>query len=122
MPRHAGRRILVVEDDAAVRVPLVKFLRLHGFDVGWAETTDGALDQMARVPPAAAVVDLRLRHGSGREVVMSLPLSTPVIIFSGAPDKSGLEHDRPNTRLVMKPFSLVLLVEILEELLSVPSR
>jgi hypothetical protein len=42
----------------------------------------------------------------------------PVIIFSGVPTESAdLEQSRPMTRLIVKPFSLVLLVETLEEML-----
>ena len=67
----------------------------------------------------AAVVDLRLRRGSGRDVVVSTPSEVPVIIFSGVPSESAeLERLRPRTRLIEKPYSLVLLVETLEEMLS----
>ena len=67
----------------------------------------------------AAVVDLRLKHGSGRDVVVSVPADVPVIIFSGVPSESAeLERLRPRTRLIEKPYSLVLLVETLEEMLA----
>ena len=43
----------------------------------------------------------------------------PVIIFSGVPSESAeLERLRPRTRLIEKPYSLVLLVETLEEMLA----
>jgi hypothetical protein len=68
---------------------------------------------------AAAVVDLRLRRGSGRDVVISTAAEVPVIIFSGVPSESAeLERLRPRTRLIEKPYSLVLLVETLEEMLA----
>ena len=67
----------------------------------------------------AAVVDLRLKKGSGRDVVMATPAEVPVIIFSGVPSESAeLERLRPRTRLIEKPYSLVLLVETLEEMLT----
>jgi hypothetical protein len=67
----------------------------------------------------AAVVDLRLRRGSGRDVVIATPADIPVIIFSGVPSESAeLERIRPRTRLIEKPYSLVLLVETLEEMLA----
>ena len=68
---------------------------------------------------SAAVVDLRLRRGSGRDVVAAAPADIPVIIFSGVPSESAeLERLRPRTRLIEKPYSLVLLVETLEEMLA----
>jgi DNA-binding response OmpR family regulator len=115
--------VLVVEDDPAVRAPLEKFLALHGFDVVSAETVDAALDRLAEQPVQAAVVDLRLGQGSGREVIVSIPPPTPVIIFSAVPDESGrLEQIRPNTRLIMKPFSLLMLVETLQKMMAAAAR
>ena len=76
-------------------------------------------DWMVLVGLGAAVVDLRLKHGSGRDVVISTPSDVPVIIFSGVPSESAeLERLRPRTRLIEKPYSLVLLVETLEEMLA----
>ena len=102
MSRDAGRLVLVVEDDVSVRRPLVKFLEMHGFSVVTAETADEGL-----------------KRGSGRDVVAATPADVPVIIFSGVPSESAeLERLRPRTRLIEKPYSLVLLVETLEEMLG----
>jgi DNA-binding response OmpR family regulator len=120
MPRPL---VLVVEDDAGVRVPLEKFLALQGFDVVSAATVEAALERLAERPVQAAVVDLRLGQGSGREVIISIPPPTPVIIFTGLPEESGkLEEMRPNTRLIQKPFSLLLLVETLQKMLDAAER
>lgn len=111
--------VLIVEDDLAVRTPLEKFLQLQGFDVVSAETADGALAELARCTPDAAVVDLRLPQGSGRDVIISLPPPTPIVIFSAVPDESmRLEQMRPNTRLILKPFSLVMLAETLRRMID----
>ena len=119
MTKDPVRQVLVVEDDVSVRRPLVKFLEMHGFAVVTAETSDEGLDQLRKNRCVAAVIDLRLRRGSGRDVVMATPNDVPVIIFSGVPSESGeLERVRPRTRLIEKPYSLVLLVETLEEMLA----
>ncbi len=119
MSKDAPRIVLVVEDDLSVRRPLVKFLEMHGFTVTTAETADEGLDALKKQKFTAAVVDLRLKRGSGRDVVVSAPADIPVIIFSGVPSESAeLERLRPRTRLIEKPYSLVLLVETLEEMLS----
>jgi two-component system, OmpR family, response regulator len=113
--------VLVVEDEAAVRDPLAKFLALHGFEVRSASTANAALDILADRRPDAAVVDLRLPQGSGRDVILSIPPPIPVIIFSAVPHESErLEQTRPNTRLVLKPFSLTLLSETLRQMLNAP--
>ena len=119
MPQDTARLVLVVEDDVSVRRPLVKFLEMHGFSVMTAETADEGLDELRKHRFVAAVVDLRLKKGSGRDVVTSVPAHVPVIIFSGVPSESAeLEQVRPRTRLIEKPYSLVLLVETLEEMLA----
>ena len=118
MASEAVRLVLVVEDDVSVRRPLVKFLEMHGFAVVTAETSDEGLDALKKQKFTAAVVDLRLKRGSGRDVVVSAPADIPVIIFSGVPSESAeLERLRPKTRLIEKPYSLVLLVETLEAML-----
>ncbi|HWF86000.1 MAG TPA: response regulator [Vicinamibacterales bacterium] len=123
MNKEAARLVLVVEDDVSVRRPLVKFLEMHGFSVVTAETADEGLDALRKNRVVAAVVDLRLRRGSGRDVVVSTPADVPVIIFSGVPSESAeLERLRARTRLIEKPYSLVLLVETLEEMLSETSQ
>jgi len=113
------RLVLVVEDDLSVLRPLVRFLAIHGFTVVTAETADEGLEALRRQRLVAAIVDLRLRRGSGRDVVMATPADVPVIIFSGVPSESAeLELLRPRTRLIEKPFSLVLLVEVLKEMVA----
>jgi len=117
--KDPARLVLVVEDDVSVRRPLVKFLEMHGFAVVMAETADEGLDAVRKNRLAAAVVDLRLKKGSGRDVVAAIPPEIPVIIFSGVPSESAeLERSRPRTRLIEKPYSLVLLVETLEEMMA----
>jgi DNA-binding NtrC family response regulator len=119
MTKDAARLVLVVEDDVSVRRPLVKFLEMHGFSVVTAETSDEGLDALKKHRLVAAVIDLRLKRGSGRDVVAAAPPEVPVIIFSGVPSESAeLERVRPRTRLIEKPYSLVLLVETLEEMLA----
>jgi DNA-binding response OmpR family regulator len=119
MSKDAPRTVLVVEDDLSVRRPLVKFLELNGFTVVTAETGDEGVAIIGKQRLVAAVIDLRLRQGSGRQVVAAIPAEIPVIIFSGVPSESAaLERLRPHTRLIEKPYSLVLLVATLEEMLA----
>jgi DNA-binding response OmpR family regulator len=119
MPTETARTVLVVEDDQSVRRPLVKFLEMHGFIVVTAETADEGLAVLRQQRVNAAILDLRLKGGSGRDVLVSIPADVPVIIFSGVPAESAeLERLRPRTRLIEKPYSLVMLVENLQEMLG----
>ncbi len=89
MTTPAPPLVLLVEDDHGVRRPLEKFLQMHRFKVVTAETADDAIDAIHQHRPVAAIVDLRLARGSGRDVVISMPAGTPVIIFSGVPIRIG---------------------------------
>ena len=104
MSKDGCRLVLVAEENASIRDVLEKFLRLRGFDVVTASTVDEALDTILLRQPAAAIVELRLAGGSGRDVVVSMPSRVPVIIFTAEPSESSqLERLRPRTRLVLKP-------------------
>jgi DNA-binding response OmpR family regulator len=111
--------VLVVEDDTAVRHSLVRFLQMRQYSVVTAETADEGVDAIRDYQPQAAIVDLKLKRGSGREVVVAMPPGVPVIIFSGLRSESGdLEVTRPRTRLIEKPYSLIMLMDALEEMLN----
>jgi DNA-binding response OmpR family regulator len=111
--------ILVVEDESALREPLEHLLRLRHFRVISADTADGALDLLREQKVDAAIVDLNLKRGCGRDVIVRMPAKTPVIIFSGTVAQSGeLERIRPRTRLVEKPCSLTWLIDTLDDMLA----
>lgn len=119
MRRSSAGLVLVVEDDEGVRDPLEQFLRMRGFDVVSADTAEEGVEAARRHQPDAAIVDLQLKRGSGRDVIVRIPTKVPVIIFSGMQSESWeLERLRPRTRMIEKPYSLPSLVEILEEMLA----
>lgn len=114
-----GRVVLLVEDDSALQGALARFLELNAFTVVAVSTADEALAAWRTREVVAAIIDLHLTEGSGRDVVISIPQPIPVIIFSGAPEESGqLERLRPRTRLIPKPHSLVLLIDTLKSMLT----
>jgi two-component system response regulator MprA len=61
-------RILVVDDDRAVREALRRVLGLAGYEVGLAEDGERALEQIVRSVPDAVVLDIGLPGIDGLEV------------------------------------------------------
>jgi DNA-binding response OmpR family regulator len=117
--RRRTRRVLVLEDEPTIRQPLEEFLRRCDYDVVCADTAQKGLRLVRSHKPDAAIVNLHLKEGSGRTVILKMPARVPVLIFSGMRSESSeLKRARPRTRMVEKPYSLTMLVEHLEEMLK----
>ena len=71
------RTLLVMDDDAPLRTRLSRALEQRGFDVRQAATVTEALQTVRDLPPAFAVLDLRLDDGSGLTVVEALRTRRP---------------------------------------------
>lgn len=54
------RRILILDDDAAIRFAMADFFGIKGFDVRCAETVDDARRLVEQRPPQVVISDLRL--------------------------------------------------------------
>jgi DNA-binding NtrC family response regulator len=117
--RAKGGLVLVVEDEKGVCEPLAHLLRLRDFDVVTADTAAEALEVVHHRHPDAAIVDMHLRRGNGRDVIVGVPSTVPVIIFSGTSSATPeLEQLRPQTRFVEKPCSLTWLIDTMADMLS----
>ena len=67
-----GYRILVVEDDAAVRRLVTTTLNVHGYTVHEAKTASQALLELSSQAPDLAILDLGLPDGDGVSVIRTL--------------------------------------------------
>lgn len=70
------RRAFVVEDSALIRGRVIAALEKCGtFDiVGFSESEQDAIRSIARLKPDVVITDIRLREGSGIEVVRQIRL------------------------------------------------
>ncbi len=81
-----GHRILVVDDDRDVRLPLRRFLLGRGFAVEESESVEGALEAYKRAGADVAIVDFSLGDGDGLELLRRLKAlepALPVILLTG---------------------------------------
>ena len=67
-------RVFVVEDSSLIRKRIIDNVKALGnFDVvGFAESEQEAIDAIVRTQPDVVVTDIRLKEGSGIEVVRKL--------------------------------------------------
>lgn len=65
----ADKSLLVLDDDAPLRLRLSRALEQRGFDVRQASSVAEAFGMVRQASPAFAVLDLRLEDGNGLQVV-----------------------------------------------------
>ncbi len=104
-------KLLLVEDDDAVRATLCEALELEGYLADCVGSYADAEAALAREPYALLVTDVRLPDGSGRDLAhKAIAAGAHVILLSGHPDEvRGMPHGRISG--VAKPFRLDDLME-----------
>jgi two-component system response regulator RegA len=68
----ADKSLLIVDDDNPLRDRLARAMEKKGFQVSQAQNAKEGVKEAQKLPPAFAVVDLRLGDGSGLEVVKEI--------------------------------------------------
>lgn len=71
-PPFTPQRLLVVDDDDLYRESLTRALSRRNIQTMGASTIDAALKAFSQLSPDSAIVDLRLGHESGLDVVRRL--------------------------------------------------
>ena len=80
------KSLLIVDDDGPLRESLSRAMEKKGFLVTKAESVKQGITQAKSLPPAFAVVDLRLKDGNGLEVVkeiQKLNKNSRIIMLTG---------------------------------------
>jgi two-component system response regulator MprA len=119
---HERVRILVVDDEPAVREAVDRALRLEGYETELAADGAQALDALADRTPDALVLDVLMPHVDGLEVCRRLRAAgdrTPVLVLTArdaVPDRvRGLDAGADD--YLVKPFALEELLARLRALL-----
>ena len=115
-------RILVVDDEPAVREAVERALRLDGHDVLIAADGGAALDSLTDAPPDAVVLDVLMPRVDGLEVCRRMRIRgdrTPVLMLTARDTVSdrvaGLDAGADD--YLVKPFALEELLARLRALL-----
>lgn len=88
MTRPEHRRVLLVDDDAAVLAVSKLLLSRSGFDVDAAQSAERALELLATHSYGAILSDINMEGMSGLDLLRRIrerDLDTPVILFTGGP-------------------------------------
>jgi DNA-binding response OmpR family regulator len=116
--------VLVVEDDAALRMLCRINLDLEGYRVLEAETIGRAADLVSSEPVDVVLLDLHVGDRHGLELLPSLRAERPeaaVCLLSGTseddpPDAEGVDE------FIRKPFELDVLTDTVRRLAARPVR
>jgi CheY-like chemotaxis protein len=128
--REERRKVLVVEDDAALRDALLCALGTQSLDVVGARDGDEALDHLVfQPPPLAVVLDLRLPGElNGWDLLQWMRRdpelkSVPVVVVSGAIFER-VELTLPNqpVAILQKPVDPGELIAVLRDVVSARDR
>jgi DNA-binding response OmpR family regulator len=119
-----GRRILVIDDDLAIRVLLQAVLKRMKFDVELAEDGAAGLERLQRDAAYDLVLlDLMMPRLNGYEFIEQMGNrngNRPHIIVFTAAGKRGVDKIPPNAvcNSILKPFDLDTFIEIIGECLK----
>jgi CheY-like chemotaxis protein len=127
-PRGAGQRILVVDDEASVGDIVVRMLERAGYQAESYTDPIDALSAFAQDPHGFALVltDLSMPQLTGVELARELRrirADIRIILGSGYSDAIGLDRalEAGVTELIMKPYTMGDLAEIVHRVLASPS-
>lgn len=120
-----GRRILVIDDDLAIRVLLQAVLKRMKFEVELAEDGAAGLEILQAEPPYDLILlDLMMPRLNGYEFIDRIgrrhPEHRPHIIVFTAAGKRGVDKIPANSvcNSILKPFDLDTFIGIIGECLN----
>ncbi len=120
-----GKKVLIVDDDALIRLALQKFIQKQEIEVDTVDTGRKALDKIEADEPHVVLLDLRLADSlDGLEVLKIIKDTRPeinVIIISGQSEVHGAVEAMKLGAYdyLEKPIDFERLQEILDELIFV---
>jgi DNA-binding response OmpR family regulator len=113
-----GKTVLVVDDDASLRLLCRVNLELDGFRVFEAGSLAQAAAMLAEGEFDAVLLDLHLGDGDGRDLLASLGEDRPpVALFTGS-EVIGPELRSIAEEVLSKPFQLDELLSTVRKLVS----
>lgn len=114
------KHLLLIDDDANFRYTLARVLKRHGFTVATAATVEEAHHYLDRSTPDFAVVDMKLEHASGMDLIEPLRAANEamcIVVLTGyasiATTVEAIKRGADN--YLAKPLDLNFLLTALQE-------
>ena len=118
----AGRRVLIVDDEAGFRDGVADLLSMEGYDVSVAGDAVEAVRVLPEFRPEVILLDLRMPHLDGEAFLRGiggLPASkrVPVVLISAKEDLDQIATRTGAAGYLSKPFEAPQLLSLLEKVL-----
>jgi two-component system response regulator MprA len=116
-----NERILVVDDDLAVRESLARVLELENYEVLLAPDGKEAMQIVRETPPDLVLLDITMPGKNGWDIFDKLekmyPLM-PVIVITARPNQQGRASGYGIDALMEKPLDFPVLLRTIDRLLA----
>ena len=119
------KRVLIVDDDAAVQASLQRVLTQAGYEVVVAGDGEEGIDLFAAKPIDLLVLDINLPIRSGWDVYEELTRAdpyVPIIVITGLANQCELALAAGAGALIEKPVEVPALLEAMRKLLAEPKE
>lgn len=116
MPQHQSKKILVVDDDDAIRAMVERVLRREQYDVECARDGFEAIEKLGRNEYATVLLDLMMPRVDGHGVLRFLQTERPdpkpavIIMSANLQGASSAAAAEPVRRVMPKPFDIHQLI------------
>ncbi|HET9315890.1 MAG TPA: response regulator [Vicinamibacteria bacterium] len=115
-------RVLVVDDDAAIRQFIQMALEGSGYEVATAEDGEAALAAVRAAPPRIILLDMRMPVMDGwaftRAYRETPPPHAPIVVLTAARDAGEYAGDVDADAFLAKPFNLRELLGLVNRLVQ----
>jgi two-component system response regulator MprA len=123
--RAARGRVLLIDDDCAVRAALSRALESEAYSVAPAKDDGEALQRLARERYDVVLLDLDLMCVQGWDAfhrIHAANPSLPIVLITARPDQYDAAAAAGASGIMEKPLSLPLLIQRIDDALQALSR
>jgi DNA-binding response OmpR family regulator len=107
-------KFLIVDDEALIRMALVRAFKAAGFECDEAEDGKQALEKISKNDYRAILLDVIMPEKNGYEVLLEMKKKTPVFVISAfTGDDTNIGYIQKDARVVeylSKPFDDIFAV------------
>ena len=108
MKNGATIRVLIVDDEPAIRESLAEYLHDHAFEVSKAENAEMTMQVLKSIPHQVAIIDLRLPGMDGENLILEVHDRYPTLQFLIHTGSAGYQLPEKLQRIGIRKENILL--------------